>query len=545
MVGVATSSGNAPVKKVTMWESRKCVIICILLATSTFQYGLDTGIINGFQAMQGFLRVFGVESKTKPGFYIIPTDRQQLITSLLQLGLIVASCITGPFSRFWGRRAGVFVASVLSCVGIVIQIVVTDIRPIYVGRLLLGIGNGMYTNLVVLYMSEASPPALRGAIVSTFQPFVSVGGVVGAVINNALKTHLGRESYQIQLGVLFIVPVWLCFYVWSSPRWLATQNRSEDALKALARLRAKPVDDISVAEELATINRAIEAERRLAATSDWREMFRGTDLRRTLLTIACTTFHASSGVNFLVGYATVFFVVRTSNPFVDSIILKCVGTAGALAGIPFAKWFGRKSLLSSGFAICGVSMFVCGILSVYTVAPDSQASGRGMVAFLCLFQFGYSYSSKSRVWVAAGEMSSNRLRSYTFGVGMAIGFFFAWLTVFTTPYFINPQSLNWGAKVTYIWGGSCIISFIFIIFWLPETKNLTLEQLDVLFQERVGARHFQSMCPHISFLSFATMLRTFAQVTSLIRKALTPSIRFNRMIDWKKLQARRLAALVI
>lgn len=61
-------------------------------------------------------------------------------------------------------------------------------------------------------------------------------------------------------------------------------------------------------------------------------------------------------------------------------------------------------------------------------------------------------------WISGGELPSQRLRSYTFGIATATGFFVAWLTTFTAPYFINPEALNWGPKYGYIWTPSCWIS---------------------------------------------------------------------------------------
>jgi MFS family permease len=121
----------------------------LTLSSCLRRYNLDTTIINGFQAMQGFLRVFGVPGKG--GKYVIETTFQQLITSLLQLGLIVASLLVGPFSRYFGRRAGFFTASVIGCVALLIQTLVTSKGPVYLARLLLGISNGALGTL---------PPAL-------------------------------------------------------------------------------------------------------------------------------------------------------------------------------------------------------------------------------------------------------------------------------------------------------------------------------------------------------------------------------------------------
>jgi len=143
-----------------------------------------------------------------------------------------------------------------------------------------------------------------------------------------------------------------------------------------------------------------------------------------------------------------------------------------------------------GFATCTVCMFAIAI--IYTVSPHSERSGKALVALLCIFFGMYSATIGPLSWVATGELPSNHLRSYTFGVAMTVGFFFAWLVVFTMPYFINANSLNWGGKVAWLWGPSNLISFVFTYFFVPETKGRALEELDELFYNRVPARHFST-----------------------------------------------------
>ncbi len=84
----------------------------------------------------------------------------------------------------------------------------------------------------------------------------------------------------------------------------------------------------------------------------------------------------------------------------------------------------------------------------------------------------------SYAWLAGGEIPSQRLRSYTFGLAAAIGFLGAWITTFTAPYFINPESLNWGPRYGYIWFPSCVIAALWVFIFLPETKGRTLEEID-------------------------------------------------------------------
>jgi len=81
-------------------------------------------------------------------------------------------------------------------------------------------------------------------------------------------------------------------------------------------------------------------------------------------------------------------------------------------------------------------------------------------------------------WVTGGEIPSQRLRSYTFGLSAAVGFFFAWLTQFTAPYFINPLSLNWGPRYGFIWFPSALLTAVWVYFFLPEVKGRKLEEID-------------------------------------------------------------------
>lgn len=81
-------------------------------------------------------------------------------------------------------------------------------------------------------------------------------------------------------------------------------------------------------------------------------------------------------------------------------------------------------------------------------------------------------------WLCGGEFPSQRLRSYTFGLASSIGFLGAWLATFTAPYFINPDSLNWGPKYGYIWTPSCLLGALWTWFYLPEVQNRKFEEID-------------------------------------------------------------------
>jgi len=182
-------------------------------------------------------------------------------------------------------------------------------------------------------------------------------------------------------------------------------------------------------------------------------------------------------------------MANTGKPFTNSIILQTVNVITGIFALPLSHKFGRRSLLLTGFAVTSISMFCIAI--VYTIAPAQHSSGQALVVLTCIFIGAYACTIGPASWIAAGELPSTHLRSYTYGVGMGIESVFAWLTSFTTPFFIKPATLTWVAKLAWIWTASNVVTFVFIYFFLPETKDRPLEELDELFSKKISARHFK------------------------------------------------------
>lgn len=164
-----------------------------------------------------------------------------------------------------------------------------------------------------------------------------------------------------------------------------------------------------------------------------------------------------------------------------SILICClVATASFQYGLDFSFIGGFQAITMLMIAI------------VYTAGPTSPSGLKCLVAFLCIYIFFYGGWTGPVAWLCAGEIPSTRLRSYALGFGSGTGFLLGWVCAFAAPYFINPLDLNWGRKYGYIWFGSNLITFTFIFFYVPETKDRTLEEINEMFQARVGARIFRN-----------------------------------------------------
>lgn len=470
----------------------KAIIAMTLVSLSSFQYGLDFGIIGGLQAMVPFLKVFGQEDPSILLGWNIPSDRQQLIASLMVLGAFVSSSSAGFTAKYVGRKLSLWIACIGVFASTALMQATTNIGGLYAGRLILGLANGLLMTHSQLYIQESVPSRYRGLGISFLTYWVSFGSLIGTIVDNFTAKIASKNAYIIPLGIVYIVPGILfigLFFIPESPRWLAAKGRFDEAEQSLHRLRP---EGWSVSQELTDMKTTLEAEARLQSGIGYVDLVRNPiDRRRTTIAILALTSQAASGAMFVISYGTYFFeMANVGNAFENSCILTGVGVAALGATAILITKFGRRRLMMiSGFISCGISQLIIAI--VYTVHPNTESSGKALVGMSVLYIVAYNSMVAPYAWLSGGELSSQRLRSHTFGLATGVGFFFAWLTTFTAPYFINPDSLNWGPKYGYIWTGSCAAAGIWIFFFLPEAKDRTLEEIDEMFEAQVPARKFR------------------------------------------------------
>ncbi|KAI2618411.1 general substrate transporter [Hypoxylon sp. NC1633] len=484
----------AKIPESSLWANRKCLLICATVAIANMQYGLDSAAIGSLQAMPGFLEVYGYKDPKQPGGYAIEGTFQQLIGSLLTLGAFLSSLVAGAFAHFFGRKVALWLACVLNAIACIIQISTTDKAAIYVGRLILGLANGFLVTFSNIY---AAPAHLRAVMVALFSEWVNIGSIIGAVVTNATKNRLDKASYQIPLGTLFIVPLFLAvglFFVPESPRYLIYRGKVDAARESLKRLRGDSLSPEGFELEWVEMVKGIEEEKNAANSIGPLDMFKGTELRRTLLCYGLIATQTAAGSWFIISYATYFMIVAglsVNDAFRYSVMKTALGFVGVNVGMYLMRnVMGRRTVLMTGAVTQGCAML--GMAISATVANGTVSSRNCVIAFVALYQFFYNGFVGVATYPTSTEMVSTRLRSWSVGSAISLGYFLAWLTGFCSPYFINPQNLNWGAKYAYIWAASNFCCLVFFYLCVPETKGRTLEEIDELFANRISVRNFKA-----------------------------------------------------
>jgi MFS transporter, SP family, sugar:H+ symporter len=442
------------------------------------------------------------------------------------LGAFASSAAAGPIAKFAGRRTSIWAACLLCCVSNVIMMTTTSIAALYVARFLIGIANGMLMTFSQLYLQECAPAKYRGLVIGLFNTWTSIGSLVGTVIDNFTSKIHGKQAYIVSLSLIYIMPGLIAagmLLIPESPRWLLQQSKTEKARKALGWLRPYPE---TVDDELAQISEAIEAEKALAKGAAVMDMFTNpVDRRRTLLAVGAVSLQAASGAMYMISYGTYFFeMAQVGSPFENSCILSAVGVAAILLNSAVITKIGRRRIfLTIGMILCGITQLIVAI--VYDKNGPGSSTGKVIVGLSVVYIIGYNGLVATYAWLCGGEFPSQRMRSYTFGLAASIGFLGAWLATFTAPYFINPDSLNWGPKYGFIWFPCCLLGALWTWLYLPETFGRTFEEID----EMVSAHPSHPLGSELIVLNSSR--HVFQLANSSLTSVLVPSPR------WQQLQS--------
>lgn len=465
-------------------------LVGIFVAVGGFLFGYDTGLINSLTEMPY------VRSHLAPNHFAFTTTQWSVLVSFLSLGTFIGALFTPIASDKFGRKPMIiFSTAIIFSIGTSLQVGSMSLDLLVAGRFVSGLGIGIISAIVPSYQAESVKKNLRGAIISTYQWAITWGLFASSAVAQGTHAMKSAASYRIPIGLQyvwsFILTIGMCFLP-ESPRYYVMKDRLHEAAKSLSFLRGVPIEDSGLLEELVEIKATFDYEKAVGSSS-FLDCFISSKERpkqslRMFTGIAVQIFQQFSGINFIF-YFGISFLNKTGihQSYIISFILYAVNVAFNVPGLFLVEYIGRRKLLIAGGFFMALSNF---IIAIVGVSVKESVADKIMIAFMCTFIASYSATWGGVVWVLSAELYPLGVRAKCSAMCAASNWLANFVCALITPYIIDTgdnETVTLGPKIYFIWGSLNALSVLIVYFTVFETRGLTLEQIDELYENARNA----------------------------------------------------------
>lgn len=463
--------------------------LCSLIGFGGFVFGWDTGTVGSFVNMPDFIQRFGqISGEGNP---YLSKVRVGLMIAIFNIGCAIGGVTLGRTGDLYGRKKGLMMTMVVYIVGIIIQIAsVSSWVQYFIGRIVSGLAVGSIAVLAPMFISETSPKAIRGTLVSVYQLMITAGIFLGyCTCYGTYHNYDDSKQWRIPLGLCFAWALLMMFgmtFTPESPRYLAENGDYEEAKISIARANSSDADSTFVAEELEKIVAGVEAEK-AAGNASWKELFTGQPkiFYRLFVGVMMQSLQQLTGDNYFFYYGTsIFKSVGLNDSFETAIVLGIVNFASTFLALYVIDHFGRRKTLLTGSACMAVCLLIFACIGVKNLYVDGYGSesrkpvGDAMIFLSCFFIFFFATTWAPGAFVVLSESFPTRIRSKGMAIASAANWIWGFLIAFFTPFISNAIHFAYG----FVFFGCLVFSFFFVFAFVPETKGLSLEEVDELYR---------------------------------------------------------------
>jgi SP family sugar porter-like MFS transporter len=434
---------------------RYLLTISLVTALGGLLFGFDISVISG--TIPFIQEVFGLNEAMK-GW----------VVSSALIGCIIGASFAGRLGDKFGRKKVLLVTSVLFAVSALGSGVANSIPTFVMYRILGGLAVGGASVLAPMYIAEVSPAHLRGRMVSINQLTIVIG-ISLAYYSNYFLLQIGENAWRWMFAAE-VVPSLLFFFalfiVPESPRWLVARNRETEAKQVLTKVAGTEFANFELSEIKASL---VGNEKR----GTLKQLFKKKYSFILFLGVFLAVFQQWSGINVIFFYAPDIFA--KANLGVDAALFQT--TLIGLMNIVFTilamrviDKMGRKLLMLIGAAGMAVCYLVIGFLFSTGRTEDWL-----LLTFIIITPAFFAFGLGPTVWVVLSEIFPNKIR----GAAMSVATFSLWVACYlltlTFPVFVELFNAS---NTFWLYAVICIIGFLVILKYLPETKGISLEQLE-------------------------------------------------------------------
>ncbi len=439
--------------------------ITIVASLGGFLFGFDMAVISGVLPL--IEKQFGLTA-AQEGWFV----------SCALVGCIIGVAYSGELSDRIGRKKPLLLAAVLFLLSALGCTFAPSLSLVIASRLLGGIGIGIASNVVPLYISEIAPAKIRGSLVTYYQFAITFGILVAYLTNAALVSYttgsagtslFHNEIWRLMLGIgaipafLFLAGI---FTVPESPRWLIQNGREQEGIAIKKRITG--FDKEEVAEQTVVHKQG-----------SYSELFAPGMRKALLIGVLLPLFSQFSGINAIIYYGPSILSnagISLSNSLISQIIFGAANMLFTLIAIWKVDSWGRRPLYLWGTAGAALTLLATG-LCFYYGATASIWLLVCVLAFLACFAF----SIGPLKFVVASEIFPNAIR----GRALAISIMVMWIAD-TIVGQLTPILLKDIGSAGTFWFFSffCVVAFVVVYKLLPETKGQSLEHIENYWKEK-------------------------------------------------------------
>lgn len=442
--------------------------VAVVASLGGLLFGYDTAVISG--AVNYFEAYFSLTS----------AELGWGVSSAL-VGCILGSVLSGALSSRFGRKKSLILCAILFFIGALGTAFPSTFGQFVFFRIVGGVGMGIASFVVPVYLAEIAPRDKRGAL-GTFYQFAIAFGILLTYLINYVVQSSGEHSWLIDTGWRWMfglgaIPAAILLIVSQvvpeSPRWLTQKGRDDECLTLLERINGDR-------QQARKIHQEIKED--LANVTHSKGVFAAGLGSVLLLAIALQVLSQSTGINVVIYYATKLLnSIGTGgtgtiwgNVFFQNVLIGLAVALSVFVALYYIERSGRKLLMIWGCVSVATSLLIIGF------AVWLQMTGVWLLAVIIFFIFAFGGTIGPLTWIVVSEISPNSHRATI--VSIATVFF--WLTnvvVAQTFPMINDNpvliSMFHGAFPFFIYGGVTMVFLWVCIRFLPETKGRSLEEI--------------------------------------------------------------------
>ncbi|KAI0555546.1 hexose carrier protein [Xylaria curta] len=473
-------------------------------------FGYDQGVMSGLLTGAAFTAQFP-EIDTSEGAHG-SSSLQGTVVAIYEIGCFFGAIVCFLFGEKLGRRWSIMIGCIILAIGGALQASAYSIPHLIVGRIVAGIGNGMNTSTIPVWHSELMKADVRGKGLC-IELAINIFGVMTAYWVDYGFSFVASDAqfrFPLALQILFALVAFSGVLVLpESPRWLLAHDREEDARHIIwaVQSNARMLDVSDLDKEIADIKLAITKEREAASHGSFRTLLTNGPQRffhRTLLGIGGQFMQQLSGINLITYYAPVIF--EQSVGLSHDLSLLLAGFNGvayffsSLVPIWIIDKLGRRKLMM--FAAAGEA--ACMAILAGTVSNGSKPAGIVAVVALFLFNFFFAVGLLAIPWLLPAEYAPLAIRTRSAALATASNWIFTFLVVEITP--VSISNIKWRTYIYFAVFNALFLPLIY--FFYPEARNLSLEQIDKLFEGKKVKLHWNS---DVVEVEGATLRKSFSK----------------------------------